>query len=125
MNLEQTLDAGIQVAVLGQIQLPAGNRRFSCLDPQSEAILWTSKEIFGQYWSLAANGNTILALDQKGELLLIEANSERFSLLDRRNITKKPTWAHVAVAGDAVFVRELQAIAAYRWQEDNTPPSQP
>jgi len=101
----------------GHIYLLRRDRRFCCIDPDAREILWVSKSKFGQYWSLAANGTRILALDQKGELLLIDANPETFKLLDRRKIAKQETWAHVAVAGDQVFVRELKAIAAYRWRE--------
>jgi outer membrane protein assembly factor BamB len=108
------------VVIDGKIYLHQQNRRFSCLDPETQQVLWTSKANFGQYWSLVANGNRILALDQEGELLLIDANPEAFQLLDRRKITKQDTWAHVAVAGDHVFVRELKAITAYRWQEPAT-----
>jgi outer membrane protein assembly factor BamB len=103
------------VVIDGHIYLLRRDRRFSCINPQAMEIAWVSKARFGQYWSLAANGTRILALDQKGELLLIEANPEAFRLLDRRKIAKQDTWAHVAVAGDQVYVRELKAIAAYHW----------
>lgn len=108
------------VVIDGKIYLHQRNRKFSCLDPAASKVLWTSKKPFGQYWSLVANGQTILALDQKGELLLIEANPKAFSLLDRRKITKNATWAHVAVVDDQIFVRELNAITAYHWQEPLT-----
>jgi hypothetical protein len=103
------------VVIDGNIYMLRRDRRFCCIDPEAKEILWVSKGKFGQYWSLATNGKRILALDQKGELLLIEANPETFKLLDRRKIAKQETWAHVAVTGDQVFVRELKAIAAYRW----------
>ncbi len=108
------------VVVDGKIYIHQRNRKFSCLDPVTSKILWTSKKPFGQYWSIVANDDTILALDQKGELLLIEANPEAFTVLDRRKITKESTWAHVAVADDQIFVRELNAITAYRWRDADT-----
>lgn len=104
------------VVIDGYIYLLRRDRRFCCIDPDAREIVWISKGKFGQYWSLAANGTRILALDQKGELLLIEANPEAFKLLDRRKIAKQETWAHVAVAGDQILVRELKAVAAYRWR---------
>lgn len=104
------------VVIDGYIYLHRRDKGFSCLDPAAKKVLWTAKQKFGSYWSLVANGNRILALDQKGELLLIDANPKSFSLLDRRKIAKQDTWAHVAVAGDQVFVRELQAISVYRWR---------
>lgn len=96
------------------------DKRFSCFDPQTKKIQWKSSS-FGQYCSLASDGNLILALNEKGELLLIEANPARFNLLDRRKMSKQPTWGHIAIAGDQIFIRELKAIAAYRWKEP--PPS--
>ena len=104
------------VIIDGHIYLHRRDKRFSCVDPRTKKILWTSKAKFGQYLSLVANGNRILALDQQGELLLIDANPQAFTLVDRRKIAKD-TWAHLAVAGDQLFVRELQAIAVYRWHD--------
>jgi len=105
------------VVIDGYIYFHRRDRRFCCLDPQAKKILWTSPEKFGRYWSLVANGATILALDQKGELLLIHAHPEAFKLSDRRQISTQETWGHLAVAGDQVFVRELKALAVYRWSE--------
>jgi outer membrane protein assembly factor BamB len=104
------------VVIDGHIYVHRRDKRFSCVDPKTKKILWTSKPRFGQYLSLVANGSKILALDQKGELLLIDANPEAFTLVDRRKIATD-SWAHLAVAGDQVFVRELQAISVYQWRD--------
>lgn len=80
--------------------------------------LWTTSESFGKYWSLVARGDRILALDQRGELLLFRAAREKFELLDRRKLTSEETWAHLAVADEELFVRELHGIAAYRWTKE-------
>ena len=77
--------------------------------------LWTSDKSSGKYWSLIARGDRILALDQRGVLFLLRANKEKFDLLDQRKLTDAETWAHLAVAGDELFVRELNALVAYRW----------
>ncbi len=76
---------------------------------------WTTDLSFGKYMSFVARGDRILALDQRGVLLLIRASKEKFDLLDKRNLADAETWAHLAVAGDQVFVRELNGLAAYRW----------
>ena len=104
------------VIIEGHIYLHRRDKKFSCLDPRAREVRWTAKGKFGKYWSLVANGSRILALDQKGELLLIDANPEAFDLVDRRKIAEQETWAHLAVAGEQIFVRELRAIAAYRWR---------
>ena len=42
---------------------------------------------FGKYWSLVANRKRLLALDQKGDLLLLAANPEKFEVVDRRKVS--------------------------------------
>lgn len=102
------------VVIDGHLYLHLRNQRFVCIDAATGEERWTTTP-FGKYWSMVANGDRILALDQRGELLLIRANPERFELIDRRKVADD-SWAHVAVCGDEVFVRELEAMAAYRWQ---------
>jgi hypothetical protein len=46
----------------------------------------------------------------------IRATPERFDLLDEREISSDSTWAHLAVCGQKVFVRELGAVSASRWE---------
>ncbi|MFO1511650.1 MAG: PQQ-binding-like beta-propeller repeat protein [Verrucomicrobiota bacterium] len=93
------------------------SQRVMAIEIATGRELWTSEQSFGKYWSLVANGDRILALDQRGLLYLFRANREKFELLDQSNLTKEETWAHLAVAGDELFVRELNALTAYRWSE--------
>ena len=102
------------VMIGGNIYLHLRNQRFTCVDGATGQERWTTKP-FGKYWSMVANGDRILALDERGELLLIRANPEKFDLLDRRKIADD-TWAHLAVCGQEVFVRELQAMTALEWK---------
>lgn len=102
------------VVVGGHIYLHLRNRRLVCLDTKTGEERWTTRP-FGKYWSLAANGNNLLALDQNGELLLIEASPQEFKLIDRRSVADD-AWAHVAVVEKQIFVRALDEIKVYRWQ---------
>jgi outer membrane protein assembly factor BamB len=104
------------VVIDGHAYLHLRSQRFTCIKLASGKTCWTSPP-FGQYWSLIAQGDRILALDQRGELLLIRATPEKFELLDRRTISESPTWAHLAISGDELFIRELGATAVYRWRK--------
>jgi hypothetical protein len=64
-----------------------------------------------------AQRDLILALDQKGELLLFKANPKAFELLDQRSVSDQDTWAHVAVCGNEIFVRGLNALSVFLWNE--------
>lgn len=91
------------------------SQRAMAIEVATGKELWTTSESFGKYWSLVASGDRVLALDQRGELLLFRANKEKFDLVDRRKLTNAETWAHLALADNQLLVRELNALAAYTW----------
>lgn len=101
------------------------SQRAMAIDVATGKELWTTSESFGKYWSLVAHGERILALDQRGELLLFRANKVKPDLLDRRKLTKAETWAHLALADKQVFIRELNALVAYTWSVPAAKVTQP
>lgn len=104
------------VLVNGHIYLHLRNQRFVCLDPATGNELWKTDK-YGQYWSMVAAGDRILALDEQGELLLIRANPEKFELLDQKKVADSTAWAHVALAGNQLFVRELDSLQVWTLPE--------
>ncbi|MEM7147135.1 MAG: PQQ-binding-like beta-propeller repeat protein [Verrucomicrobiota bacterium] len=104
------------LAIGEHIYLLGRDERLYCLERATGAVAWKTKEKFGKYLSMVANGTRVLALDDEGEMLLFEASPAGFEVLDRRRVTKEDTWAHVGVEGDLVLVRGLRSLAAYRWR---------
>ena len=104
------------ILIDGHAYIHLRNRRFACVDLATGEEKWTTKP-FGEYWSMVANDSLILALDERGELLLIRANPNEFELLDRRSVTDESAWAHLAVDGDQIFVRSLKHLIAFKWAQ--------
>lgn len=104
------------VVIDGHAYVHLQNQRFTCIDLKTGERTWTSQP-FGKYCSLVAQGKRILALDQRGVLLLLRASPQQFTLLDEREISEEETWAHPAISGGQIFVRELNALTAYRWMK--------
>lgn len=102
------------VIIDGHAYLHLRNRRFTSIDLATGKENWITKP-FGEYWSLVAQGDRILALEETGELLLIRANPAEFTLLDRRKVSEDSTWGHLAISGDQIFIRELNAVSVYEW----------
>lgn len=90
-------------------------QRMTCLNIKTGETAWISSESFGKYMSMVSNGEDILALDEDGTLYLIGANPEQLVIKEKRAISKAPTWAHLAISGNQLLVRELEAIACYEW----------
>lgn len=103
------------VIVDGHGYLHMGNGRLVAIDLTTGQERWISQPL-GKYWSMTVQGDKILALSDNGTLHLVRANPERFELLDSKRVANQPTWGHLAVSGDELFVRELGAVAAYRWR---------
>lgn len=95
--------------------LHLGNGRLCCLDLRTGQQTWRTKP-FGEYWSMVANRDRILALDERGELLLIAANAKQLQLLDRKEVADAESWAHLAICGDSIFVRDLKGVSAFSWK---------
>jgi outer membrane protein assembly factor BamB len=92
------------------------NGRFACIDLRDGKINWISDRPFGKYCSLVWCKNRILGLTNDGRLLLMDANPEKFVLVDSRKISNEETWGHLAIAGNEIYIRERNAITAFRWQ---------
>ena len=103
------------VVVSGYAYQHAKNQRVRCVDLKTGAEKWMTGQGYGKYWSLVANGDKILGLDQRGTLHLLRANPEKFEQLDQRKVSEAEAWAHLAVAGEQIFIRELNALSAFRW----------
>jgi len=104
------------VLIDGRAYFLGRDQTATCVDVKSGKQLWRSDKRFGQYWSLVANGDKILALDQKGTLYLLRANSKELEILDERKVADGETWAHLAVCGDELFVRDLNGLTAWKWK---------
>lgn len=88
------------------------SQRLVCIDWSTGETRWTSERSFGKYWSMIAQGDKILALDQNGTLYLVLADPEKLILLQERKVSDEDTWAHLAISGNQIFIRELNGLIA-------------
>ena len=105
------------IRIDNHVYLHLQNTRLACIDLETGETKWKSKQ-YGKYWSMICSGDRILALDERGELLLVRANPEKFDLLDRKEVSEESTWAHVALSGNQIFVRELNGLTLYDWNTE-------
>jgi outer membrane protein assembly factor BamB len=63
-----------------------------------------------------AHGGRLLALTEAGELYLIAANTQEYEVIDVIEVADSETWAHLAVDGDQVLIRELDGLSAFTWK---------
>ena len=103
------------VVIAGKVFMHLRNQRFTCFDLVSGEQHWVTDEKFGKYMSLVAQGDRILALDERGILLTIKANPAKFELLEQTKVSDQDTWAHLAISGKRLYIRELKALTCWEW----------
>jgi len=106
------------VVVDGHAYLFLRSNRFACVDLESGEDEWISPPTGDTYWSLAVQGDRILALSDTGILRLVAANPDEYQVLAEREVTFQETWAHVAPSENQVFVRALGSLIALEWAVD-------
>jgi outer membrane protein assembly factor BamB len=91
------------------------DRKAICVNLKTGKETWRSEKGFGEYWNLVANGDKILALDNRGTIFLLKANPKEMEILSEYKIADGETWAHIAVCGDEIFIRDLYGLTCFRW----------
>lgn len=103
------------IIIDGHAYVHLRNQRFACINLASGEETWITKP-FGKYWSMVAQGDRILTLDETGDLRLIKASPDGFTLLGEAKVTDLESWAHLAISGNEIAVRDLDRITLWRWQ---------
>ncbi len=113
---EQSSQAYMSTPVLlgDTIFMHMKNQRVASLNVEDGTQRWVSTP-FGKYWSIVRSGDRVLALDSAGNLLLAQPTSTAVNVIDSMKVAED-SWAHLAVQGDLVIVRDLNALKVYRWQ---------
>jgi len=92
------------------------DQRAICVNLKDGKEAWRSEKRFGKYWNLVANGDNILALDERGILYLLKANPKELDILAEKKLPRSDTWAHIGVFGNEIAIRDLSSLTLYRWK---------
>lgn len=116
-NTEASLYMSSPVAVAGRLVVFSNRKKgqFMCLDLASGKTLWASDGRMGDNAALLAAGQTILALTTQRRLLVFQATAQTFAPLAEYQVADEPTWAHPALVGNRLLIKDKTTLACWTW----------
>lgn len=87
---------------------------FVCLDPATGEVVWQGPGRWASYASVIAVDDRLLVLTDEAELKVIAADpSSGYQELASWDVADSTTWAHVALSGSRVYVKDEEHLAAF------------
>jgi outer membrane protein assembly factor BamB len=87
--------------------------QFVAVDVQTGRSLWRTPGREGDNASVISAGPLLLLSTTNGELIVVRPNPERFDELKRYQIAESAVWAHPAIAGPAILVKDLDTLTCW------------
>lgn len=90
-----------------------GRGRFVAVDAASGRTLWQTEGREGEHASMFGSRNWLLASTTEGHLVVARTNVQKYELVRRYQIAESALWAHPAIAGSAIFVKDVDSVTCW------------
>jgi len=87
--------------------------QYFALDLDSGKVLWTSDPRQAENVGFVRAGNTIFALEDDGEMVVMNANREGFKPIRRYEVSNTETWTQPAISGNRVYVKDVSNLTLF------------
>lgn len=91
--------------------------QFVALDPATGESLWRSPPRAGENAALLTAGQTVLALTDAAELLVLDPAAPAFEPLRRYEVADSPTWAHPAPLAGGLLIKDEAHLTLWEFPE--------
>ena len=87
-----------------------------CMDPTSGAVAWMSEGRLGDNALLIAADGKLVAATTEGEFIVAPASGDRYAPERTYTVAESPVWAHPALLGDRLLVKDKTMLTLWRIQ---------
>jgi outer membrane protein assembly factor BamB len=104
--------------VVGQTLYGLSHRsrgQFFALDVASGKTRWTTPGREGENASIVAAGPLLLFSTTNAELIVARADPTRFDEVRRYTVAPSAVWAHPALAGNTILVKDVDKLICWQW----------
>ena len=84
------------------------------LNATTGEVLWKGEGRLGENASLTDLGSALLVVSTSGEASLHEKSPNGMEEISKTKVADSPVWAHAAVAGDQILIKDKMTVAAFR-----------
>lgn len=87
--------------------------QFFCLDVRTGKTLWVSGGRQGDNAATLRGGDVLFFLTNKAKLIVASASADGFAPIRTYEVAESPTWAHPAILGDRILIKDNSSIALW------------
>ena len=87
--------------------------QFFAVDVRSGRTLWTTRGREADNAAMVSARGVLLALTTNAELIVASPSTTAFKEIARYDVADTPTWAHPAIAGSQIIVKDADSVAAW------------
>jgi outer membrane protein assembly factor BamB len=87
--------------------------QYFALDLAKGGVLWKSEPRQAENAAIVRAGDTILALEDDGELVVMKASRTAMNVLRRYDVADSQTWAQPAISGNRVYVKDVSNLTLW------------
>jgi outer membrane protein assembly factor BamB len=87
--------------------------QFFGIDPKTGKTVFSSEGRQAENAALIARGSTVFALTTDSELRVFQASPTTLKPVAKYNVADTPTWAHPAILGNRVLVKDAKSLALW------------
>lgn len=87
--------------------------QYFSVDAKTGKTLWTSEPRQAGHASILRAGETLLSLEDDGELVVFRGSPTAFEAVKRYKLADMETWTAPAISGNRVFVKDVSTLALW------------
>ena len=90
--------------------------QFFCLDARTGTTVWTSTGAEGENAAILSSPDFLLFLSNNAELTIARPTETKYEVLKKYTVAQSPTWAHPALTGNKILVKDLKSLTLWSFQ---------
>jgi outer membrane protein assembly factor BamB len=87
--------------------------QYYAVEAKTGTVLWISEGRQASNVAMARAGEVLFSLQEDGELVILRASQIGFEPLRRYTVAEAATWAHPAISGNRIFVKDVSTLTLW------------